>query len=105
MINEGIRVGIQNRVMEWRGPLFMERFNRIRKVAAWAGIVILAGLYLITFILGVFGNEATDDLFKACVVCTVLVPVLFYAMLLFGRSVSGRDNSGQGKDSSDRSGS
>ena len=59
--------------------------NRIRKAAAWIGITLLLGIYAVTFILGVFGNEHTQDLFKAALLLTVLVPVLLYAMLLTAR--------------------
>ena len=73
----------------------MEKYHRIRRIAAWAGIIILTGIFLATFILGVAGNEDTKDLFTACVVCSVLVPVLFYAIFLVARAASRRGQNGQ----------
>lgn len=59
--------------------------NRIRKILAWAGIILLAALYLTTFFLGIFGSPRTTDLLKACVVLTVVVPVLLYAMMMLAK--------------------
>ena len=59
--------------------------DRMRKIAAWAGLILLAVLILATFILGVFGGPETHNLFMACAVCTVVVPVLMYAMMLIAR--------------------
>jgi|GEM_PF-3133513 len=66
------------------------RLKKLQRIAAMAGVVLLLGLYLVTFILGVFGNADTQKLFMACVVLTVLVPVLLYAMFLTARILSGR---------------
>ena len=64
--------------------------KRTKKIFAWAGLVILAVLYLTTFILGLFGSPATHDLFMACIVCTVVVPVLLYAMILLMKLLENR---------------
>ncbi len=55
--------------------------KRIKRIGAWCGIILLLGLYLATFIAGISGR-ATKELLMACVICTVLVPVLFYAVAL-----------------------
>lgn len=67
--------------------------DRLKKILAWAGIILLAGIYLTTFILGFFGSPATADLLKASIVCTVVVPVLMYAMLLLARVLKDKDHS------------
>ena len=54
-------------------------------------MVILLGLYLTTFFLAVFGSGETNSLLMASLVMTVIVPVLFYAMLLIAKILSGRN--------------
>ena len=73
-----------------------KRLLRMKRILAWAGIILLAVIYLATGILGFFGSPATKGLFIACLVCTVVVPVTLYAMLMLARLLS-RDNE---KDSS-----
>ena len=75
----------------------MKKIERMKKIAAWAGIVLLAGIYLITFVLGITGNAQTKDLLMACVICTVLVPVLMYAMIMITRTLSGENVVGSDK--------
>lgn len=63
--------------------------KKLKRILAWIGIIVLLGLYLTTFLLGILGNESTKDLLLASIVCTVVVPVLLYAMLLVARVLSG----------------
>ncbi len=69
----------------------MKKIERMKKIMAWAGILLLAGIYLITFIIGLTGKAETRDLLMACVICTVLVPVIMYAMLMMAKTLSGRN--------------
>ena len=69
----------------------MKRLEKMKKIAAWCGIVLLAGLYLATVILGLLGSESTKSLLMACIVCTVVVPVLLYAMILMAKVLGGKD--------------
>ena len=71
-----------------------KRFVRLRRIFAWAGIILLAVIYLATGILGFFGSPATKGLFKACIVCTVVVPVTLYAILLLARLLGHDDDDG-----------
>lgn len=68
----------------------MKHFDKIKKAAAWAGILLLGGIYLVTFILGISGNPATQSLLMACIICTVIIPVLLYAMMILARTLEGR---------------
>ena len=67
--------------------------KKMKQILAWAGIIILLGLYLVTFLLGVTGNESTKDLLMASLACTVVIPCLMYAMLLLARVLGGKSNS------------
>ena len=53
--------------------------NKIKRILALLGVILLVGLYLTTLMLAIFGNPNTMDLFMASVVATVIVPVLFFA--------------------------
>lgn len=67
----------------------MKTFQR---AVAWVGIILLLGIYLVTFLLGIFGSEATKDMFMACLVCSVVIPCLMYAMLLIARILENKNN-------------
>ena len=69
----------------------MKRIKRMKQIVAWIGIIFLVSLYLITFILGVFGSPRTQGLFMGCLVCTVVVPVLIYAMMLIAKRLENAD--------------
>ncbi len=59
--------------------------KKMKRILAWIGIIVLLGLYLVTFILGVTGNESTKDLLMASIACTVIIPCLMYGMLLLAK--------------------
>ncbi len=85
----------------------MKKTPILKRVLALIGVLILAGLYLTTFLLGVFGSAETTRFFMASVVLTVLIPVLFYGILLIAKvlsrlnhDTSGSDPSGESKEKS-----
>lgn len=65
--------------------------KKMKRILAWIGIIVLAGLYLITFILGVTGNESTKGLLMASIACTVIVPCLMYGMMLIAKVLGSRN--------------
>lgn len=67
----------------------MKNTKKLKRILAWAGIVILVLLYLATFLLGVTGNADTKELFLAALMCTVIVPCLMYGMLLVAKILGG----------------
>ncbi len=66
----------------------MKKFKRI---LAWAGIVLLVGMYLATFLLAIFDHSASMSMFRASVGCTILVPVMLYAYTLVYKWTKDRD--------------
>ena len=60
---------------------------KIKRVVALLGVVILVGLYLITLILAFVDPTATKDWLKASIICTIIIPVFFYAYLLVYRNL------------------
>ena len=59
--------------------------DKMKRILALAGAVLLAGLYLITLILAFADPTASKDWLKASVVCTVVIPIFLYAYLLIYR--------------------
>ena len=49
-----------------------------KRIAAWAGIIILVLLYISTLVLAIIGNDSSLPLFKLSIVMTVIVPVFLY---------------------------
>ncbi len=74
----------------------MEKIKRILALITAVGLIIL---YLVTFCVGVFAKGDIRPLLTACIVLTVLIPVLLYAMFLVaGILKDRRDNDRQDKD-------
>ena len=60
---------------------------KIKRGVALLGVVILVGLYLITLILAFVDPTASKDWLKASIICTIIIPVFFYAYLLVYRNL------------------
>ena len=60
---------------------------KIKRVVALLGVVILVGLYVITLILAFVDPTASKDWLKASIICTIIIPVFFYAYLLVYRNL------------------
>ncbi|MCD8104441.1 MAG: hypothetical protein LUF35_05440 [Lachnospiraceae bacterium] len=65
--------------------------EKLKRVAAMAGVILLAGMYVVTLILGLTASPATQNMLMASIVCTVVVPVLLYAMMLVARVLGSSD--------------
>ena len=56
--------------------------NKLKRIVALAGVVLLLGIYVITFISALSSSPAAQALFRASLGCTILVPVVCYAFLM-----------------------
>lgn len=61
--------------------------RKIKRIVALLGVIILVGLYLATLILAFVDPTEAKNWLKAAVVCTVIIPVFFYAYLLIYRNL------------------
>ncbi len=59
--------------------------NKTKRILAAAGALLLAGLYLATFIFALIDSPWAFDLFKVCVGFTIVLPVLLYVYTLYYR--------------------
>lgn len=64
--------------------------KKFQQTAALCGVVILAGMYLLTLLAALFDHSAEQALLKASVTATILIPVMLYAMLLVARYLKGK---------------
>lgn len=62
--------------------------DKLKRIMALAGVVLVAGIWIATFLIGVLGGS--KELLTAFLVLSVIVPVLIYAILLVARTVSGK---------------
>ena len=68
-----------------------KKIRRMKQIMAWAGIILLAALYIATFVIGLMGKAGTQDLLMVCIIGTVLVPVTMYAMIKLTDTLSGKN--------------
>ena len=59
--------------------------KRVKRILALLGALLLFALYAATLIFVLIGSARSMDFLKAAIACTILVPVLLYAYMLFYR--------------------
>ncbi|MDE7312452.1 MAG: hypothetical protein K2N87_12665 [Eubacterium sp.] len=64
--------------------------KRIKRLLAVIGIVLLALMYLITLLCAIFDVSSGMFLFRACVTCTILVPILLWGYTVIYRLAKGK---------------
>lgn len=57
------------------------REGALRRAAALVGIVLLAGLYIVTFVLAVAGSERTAGMLRFCFGMTIFVPLFVWVIM------------------------
>ncbi len=63
----------------------------MKKIIAIIAVIILLGLYLITFILAILNKPGSAGLFQASVYATIVIPILFYIYLWLYRQIKEKD--------------
>lgn len=66
--------------------------KRTKQIAAILGVILLAGMYLATFIFAIIDNPNTMELLKISVGLTILVPVLLWIYIAMFRYIERRKN-------------
>lgn len=64
--------------------------QKAKRILALLGIVILVGMYVITFILGLTASPATKNMLMASIACTIVLPCLLYGMMVMSRVLGGK---------------
>ena len=61
--------------------------DKFRRIGAWAGIIVLFGIYLLTLISAILQKESMGGLFIASLYCTFVVPVwIFVLQAIYNRT-------------------
>lgn len=55
-------------------------YNTIKRILAVIGIIILVGLYVVTFIIAVSGGEHLHDWLIASIAATVAIPCMIWVI-------------------------
>lgn len=63
---------------------------KLKRIFAWIGIILLAGMYILTLVFSLMHGEIAMDLFKASIYCTIIIPVFLYAYTMMYRYLKGR---------------
>lgn len=56
--------------------------NKVKRVFALAGAVLLALMYIMTLVFAVTDNPETMTMFKASLILTIILPIFLYAYQL-----------------------
>lgn len=67
--------------------------NKIKRILALMGAILLACLYVSTLVFALIGSELSLQLLKASVAATILIPVLLYGIILISRLTGNKDDS------------
>lgn len=67
----------------------MKKMNA-KRIAALIAIILLAALYVVTLLVAIFDQSASGNLFKICLICTVVVPVLAWIFIWIYGQMTGK---------------
>jgi hypothetical protein len=66
--------------------------KNVKRILAVLAIIFLVGLYISTLVFALMKSPAAYDLFKASIVCTVIIPILLYAYVLIYKLIKNKEN-------------
>ncbi len=66
--------------------------QKLKRIFALIGAILLIGMYVVVLILGLTASPATNGALMAAIACTVVIPVLIYAMMLMARVLGTRNS-------------
>lgn len=69
-------------------------YQKMKRILALLAVILIALLYLATFVLSFFRSEQAGELLMIAIVATVVIPVLLYIYLWLFRLIKG-DNEEQ----------
>ncbi|MDE7366997.1 MAG: hypothetical protein K2N24_06555 [Lachnospiraceae bacterium] len=71
--------------------------KKLRQIAAWIGIIVVVGLVIATFVLGVTGSSLTISM----LILTMGVSIILWVLLWFIRILENRSN-GEGQEDTEK---
>ena len=55
--------------------------NKVKRIAAIIGIILIASMYIISLISALFASENAPSLFLASIFSTIAIPIMIYGFL------------------------
>ncbi len=52
--------------------------KKLKQILAIIGIILIAGMYLVSLVCAIIGSEASKSLFVASLYCTFVIPALIW---------------------------
>lgn len=77
--------------------------KKLTRILALIGAAVLVAMYLVVFYLGLTASPAASNALMAAIGCTIVIPVLLYAMMLMARVLDNRQNTPESMDPTDSS--
>ena len=65
--------------------------DKIKRIIALAGVILLVGMYVLTLISGIMATPYTQSLFKGYIAATIIIPVFLYAYKLVYEVILNKD--------------
>lgn len=65
--------------------------KQIKRILAIAGVILILGMYVVTFLSAIFVKSVTWPLFLASVIVTLFVPLLIYVVQIIYRMFSSQE--------------
>ena len=72
--------------------MFKIMLEKIKRILALGGAILLAALYIITLILAFVDPTASKEWLKAAISATLIIPILLYAYMLVYKLLSKKDD-------------
>ena len=64
--------------------------QKARRIFAIIGLILIAALYILTFVFAIMKSPASKDFLMAAVFCTIVLPVILYAIGMVTKSAADR---------------
>lgn len=66
---------------------------KLKRFFAIAGIILLVGMYVATLIFSIIQGEMAAGLFRASLICTIVIPVFIYIYTMLFKNMKNRRDS------------
>ena len=75
---------------------------KLKRFFAIAGIILLVGMYVATLIFSIIQGEMAAGLFRASLICTIVIPVFIYIYKMILKNIKKRRDSYKMDDSEEK---
>lgn len=75
---------------------------KLKRFFAIAGIILLVGMYVATLIFSIIQGEMAAGLFRASLICTIVIPVFIYIYTMLFKNMKNKRDSYKIDDSEEK---